>query len=227
MFYNYYEIFFQILDQKRSFLEFITILLLIFLIHFFNLLLDSIEKYLLEYDFLNPFLTLMLEGFFGTILTSIYSIIENPFKDLKQYYNENKIISFIFLILCLFLYLLLCGGRNAYRVVTNKIYSLMTKSLTDYIFNPLLMVYYFIVEDDFKTIEKEGQNNFYFVFNLILSIIIVFCALVYNELCYDLGHDTHSNISKRAKTIENIEMLVNQNDEDSDDEKNDDNSNDY
>ena len=95
------------MDQKRSFLEFITILLLIFLIHFFNSLLDSIEKYLLEYDFLNPFLTLMLEGFFGTILTSIYSIIENPFKDLKQYYNENKIITFIFLILCLFLYLLL------------------------------------------------------------------------------------------------------------------------
>ena len=57
------EFFFQILDQKRSFLEFITILLLIFLIHFFNSLLDSIEKYLLEYDFLNPFLTLMLEGF--------------------------------------------------------------------------------------------------------------------------------------------------------------------
>ena len=47
-------------------------LLLIFLIHFFNSLLDSIEKYLLEYDFLNPFKTLMLEGFFGLILTTIY-----------------------------------------------------------------------------------------------------------------------------------------------------------
>ena len=164
----------------------------------------------------------MLEGFFGTILTSIYSIIENPFKDLKQYYNENKIITFIFLILCLFLYLLLWGGRNAYRVVTNKIYSPMTKSLTDYIFNPLLMVYYFIVEDDFKTIEKEGQNNFYFVFNLILSIIIVICGLIYNELlvlvCYDLERNTYREVSQRA-TVKDME---DQNGEDSEDgDKND------
>ena len=54
--------------QYKYVSNFAVKLLLIFLIHFFNSLLDSIEKYLLEYNYLNPFKTLMLEGLFGIIL---------------------------------------------------------------------------------------------------------------------------------------------------------------
>ena len=73
------EFFFQVLIQERSLKDYCLILLLIFLMHFFDSLLDSIEKYLLEYDFLNPFKTLMIEGIFGTILASIYTIIYSIF----------------------------------------------------------------------------------------------------------------------------------------------------
>ena len=224
------EFIFQVLIQEKSFGRFGLLLLLIFVMHFFDSLLDSIEKYLLEYDFLNPFKTLMMEGIFGTILTSIYSITENPFKEIKEYYNdkekEKDNISFIFLIVCLFFYFFLSGGRNAYRVVTNKIYSPMTKSLTDYCLNPILIIFYFIYEGDFEANSKK--QIIFFIFNLILSIIIVFSSLVYNELlilvCYKLDYDTYQAVAKRAKTRESFprqsfEMDINQDDDELDDEK--------
>ena len=223
------EYFYQIYHQDKNLKEFGFILLLIFLIHFFNSLLDSIEKYLLEYDFLNPFKTLMIEGLFGTIFTSIYSIIVNPFQEIYQYYKEKDKQSFIILIICLGLYIFLSGGRNAYRVATNKIYSPMTKSLTDYILNPLFIVYYFIFENDFCI--KEEKKIIFFILNVFLSIIIVISGLIYNELlilvCYGLDRDTHREVSERASNhceLFNYEVKENENDligEESDDDKSD------
>ena len=216
------EYFFQRFNEERKRVYYIKGLSLIFSVHFFNSLLDSIEKYLLEYDFINPFKALMMEGIFGTILTCIYSLTDDPLKKIKDIYNENKDKNFGLLIFLLVLYLLLCGGRNAYRVATNKIYSPMTKSLTDYIFNPFLIIYYFFFEEDFNGGERQNQNIFYFILNLILSFIIVFFSCIYNELfilfCCDLELETHDQISSRASSKENIEMeidkLLNSNEED-------------
>ena len=189
--------------QYKYVSNFAVKLLLIFLIHFFNSLLDSIEKYLLEYNFLNPFKTLMLEGLFGIILTTIYSFSEYNFRELNEYYQENSKINFYILILCLFLYFLLCAGRNAYRVATNKNYSPMAKSLTDYFLNPLIILYYFIFEDDF--ICNEKKNIFFFAINLVFSIIIVFCGCIYNEFlvlyCFNLEFESHKEISRRASVV--------------------------
>lgn len=120
------EFYFQINKNNKTFIEFLKILGLIFCGHFFNSLLDSSEKYLLEYDFLNPFKTLMIEGFFGTILISIYIsiyfIYNEPFKEIKKYYNDDdetsKLEKIIWLILIFILYLFLNSGRNVYRVQT-------------------------------------------------------------------------------------------------------------
>jgi len=113
-------------------------------------------------------------------------------------------------IICLFLFLLFGGIRNAYRVVINKIYSPMAKALADYILNPFFLVYYFIFEDDFIGGGQNKKDIYYFILNLILSIIIVFCGCVYNEFlvlfCYNLEHDTHSQVSKRAEILKNIEF---------------------
>ena len=176
-------------------------LMIIFSIHFFNSLLDSIEKYLIEFNYLNPFKTLMMEGLFGVIITSIYSFRENPFREAKEFYNNNEHYKFIILIFLLFLYFVLCGGRNVYRVLTNKIYSPMTKSLTDYILNPLLILYYYFYDDDFN------KNLTLFIINLILSIIIVLFGCIYNDIlvlfCCDLEHDTHLQVSLRATIDKN------------------------
>jgi hypothetical protein len=80
---------------------------IIFLIHLFNSLFDSIEKYLLEFNYLNPFKTLMIEGLFGFFFTLCFSFIENPFKEIISFYKNNDSLNFILLITALLLYLLI------------------------------------------------------------------------------------------------------------------------
>lgn len=218
------EYFFQVFFEEKLLKEFFKIIGSIFLIHFFNSLLDSIEKYLLEYDYLNPFKGLMIEGLFGMIFSFIYSIRENPYKEIKEYYEEKTLIDFIVLMILLLLYIILSGLRNAYRVATNKIYSPMTKTLTDYFLNPLYIIYYFIFEGDFEIRERTIIKYSFFIINLILSIIIVFCGCIYNEIvilfCFNLEHETHRQVSIRAQTKEEIK---DDNEYNSDEEKNEDN----
>ena len=223
------EYFFQHFNENRNAKNYFKALFSILGVHFFNSLLDSIEKYLLEYDFVNPFKTLMLEGAFGTVLSIIYLLIirNNPFKEIKNYNKDENTIKFIFLIICLSLYLLLSGGRNAYRVATNKIYSPMAKTLADYFLNPFFIIYYFIFENDFIGEKEDEQNIFYFVLNLILSIIVVFCGCIYNEFlvlfCYNLEHETHRQVSIRAETLENIKIDENNEDEASEEDNEEEN----
>lgn len=163
----------------------------------------------------------MMEGMFGFIITSFYSFVENPFKEIIDYKLniKNDIYSFILLIVDLLLYFILCGGKNAYRVLINKIYSPMTKSLTDYFLNPLLLVHYYYYDNEF-TIDKE-KNFFLFNINLILSIVIVFFGCVYNEIlvlfCCGLERDTHRQVAIRAiSDVSDIANLI-EDDSDSDD----------
>ena len=182
---------------------FILALVTIFFIHFFNSLLDSIEKYLFEYDFFSPFKTLMWEGIFGLCITMIYYFIESPLDYFILYYEQKGWIKFTILIFLLFLYIILCGGRNAFRVITNKIYSPMAKTLTDYILNPFYHIYDFFRGNDFLI--NGSMKYFYFILNLILSFIITICGCIYNEFivlfCYKLEFDTHDQISRRATLL--------------------------
>ena len=84
------EFIFQEVNIFLSYGKFVGALFIIFLIHFFNSLLDSIEKYLFEYNSFNPFITLMWEGIFGIILTLIYCSIDNYFLDLSTYYKKRS-----------------------------------------------------------------------------------------------------------------------------------------
>ena len=96
---------------------------------------------------------------------------------------------FIFL---LFVYTVLCGLKNAYRVITNKIFSPMTKSLTDYFLNPLFLIQNYL-EGDFKSGGK--QNFIYFLISFILGIITDLFGSVFNEIIIlffcDLEVETH------------------------------------
>jgi hypothetical protein len=64
---------------------------------------DIIEKYLLEFDYMNPFLTLLIESIFGFIFIAIYSFGKNPFKDVMRLFLENDIKNLAFLIILLVL----------------------------------------------------------------------------------------------------------------------------
>ena len=82
-------------SKDVSFDEFLVSHLLILGYLAFMGMTDVVEKYLIEFNFLNPFFILTLESIFGFILISIYSAGENPFKDIKRIYGESSVEEFI------------------------------------------------------------------------------------------------------------------------------------
>ena len=127
------EFIFECFIQEESALKYFGLLALLILTSIFDSFLDLIEKYLMEIDYVNTFQLLMLEGFFGTIFTIIYSFVENPFKKI------TSIDKTFLLIICLLIYFITSGGRNLYRILTNKYYSPMTRTLTDIFLYPILI----------------------------------------------------------------------------------------
>ena len=139
----------------------------------------------------------MIEGILGFIITSLFSISEKPLKGL----NYNRIFMlFVFLIL----YFVLSGGKNIYRILTIKRYSPMTKIIADSFLDPLLIIVYYFFRVYFS-------NYYIFIFSLILSIIMNFFGLVFNDFlilyCCNLEHDTYYEVSKRAYDVENEKPL--------------------
>jgi len=149
---------------------------------------------------MNPFLTLFIESIFGFILLGIFSIQENPFKDIKRLYNESSSGDFALLLFLLLLYFVFSAGTNTYKIITNGLYSPMVKTLVIYILNPTLFIYYFTVGSDFMS--GDDRNWIYFIISLTTAIIISFFGCVFNEFlvlsCCGLDKDTHYAISKRA-----------------------------
>jgi hypothetical protein len=144
-------------------------LLFKFFVYFFNSCLDVSEKYLLEYNYINPFKLLMLEGIIGLILVSIFSIWVNPLKEIKEVFDgEENTFKLYLLIIFLIIYFLSSGGRNIYRIITNKLYSPMTRTLTDCILDPLLLFFYYFFEEDFKS---EGEQNIVFLLLILLLLL--------------------------------------------------------
>ena len=182
-------------------------LLFNFLDHYFNSCLDLSEKYLLEYNYINPFKLLMLEGIIGFILSSIFSIWVNPLKEIEEVFEKEEDQNKLYLlIIFLVVYFLSSGGRNIYRILTNKLYSPMTRTLTDCISDPIFVIFYFLYEEDFKS---EGKRNIlFFTINIIVSFLIVFGSCIYNEVfvlfCCNLEYDTYRQISIRATTVEKV-----------------------
>jgi hypothetical protein len=155
----------------------------------------------------------MLEGSFGLILSIIYSFIDNPINNIIDFYKNNNKINFIYLLICLIFFIIISGGRNIYKFLTIRLYSPITKAIADSFLDPILILYYFYINIDFKYNNK--RNIIYFLLNLILLLINVFSGCVYSELLviyhFNLEKDTHYEIAKRAIVIENneedIEMI--------------------
>ena len=183
--------------------------LLSFVGQFFSAMIDSNEKYLFEYNNVNPFYALMFEGFFGFIFAFCYCLYENPFDVLKDYKNSKPNSDFGILIFCLIIFTILSGLKNSFRVLTTKIYTPMTTTSLDYILNPIYMSIDFALKEDF--ISKGKRNYVYFFINLIISLIISFLGLVYNEFLIlffcNLDIDTHLQISRRSITEADIIYL--------------------
>ena len=201
------EFIFQDINIFLSYSRFLLLLGIILVTQLLNSPLDLIEKYLFEYNYINPFLTLLLEGCFGLIFSVIYFLYKNIIPTVEPNNNSEY---FYVLVILLCLYMILSGFKNGYRIITNKIYSPMTSTLELYFLNPLYITYYFIIGDDF--ISNGEINYIYYFINLFLSIIISLCGLVYNEFLIlffcGLEHETHKQISERSNFEKLTELTI-------------------
>ena len=168
--------------------------------------LDTTEKYLFEFDYLNPYKVLMLEGLIGCLLLPILFSLELTYKDIKDFYEGKKVYQLVLLIILALMHLCLSLFKNIYRVLTIKSYSPMTRALAESIIDPFDFIYLFI----FKP--SSNLNNYYYIIIIIALFIISFLSFVYNDfivLYYcGLEYNTHLEIQKRAILYENIDGSI-------------------
>ena len=160
--------------------------------------LDTIEKYLIEFDYQSPFKLLIYEGFinFFLVLILFFSTHSNP----KG--NDNK--SIVLLIILLILYFILTGLKNIYRIMTIKLYSPMTRAMTECVLSPAIYLYilwnYYKI--DIKVIELT-----HFIVNIICLLIMSICTLIYNDFivlyCFGLEYNTYREIAERSDNNSN------------------------
>ena len=117
------EFIFQEINIFLSYANFLFVFLLIFISIFFNALLDINEKYLYEFNNMNPFYALLFEGFFGFLFSLIYDVFNDPFKEMKIFKKNKTSLQFSILIFGLIIYTILSGLKNLYRVNTTKIFT--------------------------------------------------------------------------------------------------------
>ena len=162
---------------------------------------DCIEKYLVDYNYMNPFLILMLEGVFQLIMGALSIIKIDLFKPFEKIKKLNNKALFIFLFI---LYTLLQVIVNIYRIYCNVIYSPMARSLIDYLLNPLIIIFSFFILEDFYHITA------YFIIMEIICIVMSFFGCVFNEyiILYYCGleRETKDEIADRADNQFQIEL---------------------
>jgi hypothetical protein len=159
--------------------------------------LDCTEKYLFEFNEINMFLVIMVEGIINVISFSIYFLAKgspNQFEDSKynKPFESRESLNIFILILLIILYFLFCGLRNIYRVTTIKIYSPVVRALTEAIFDPFLI----------GSKLFDYKNTSFFWINMVCLVVMVFASLVFTEFivlyCCGLEYYSHIEITRRA-----------------------------
>ena len=172
---------------------------------------DCIEKYLVDYNYMNPFLILMLEGVFQLIMALLSIIWIDPFIEFKML-KDKKRFSIVFIV-----YALLQIIINIYRIYCNVIYTPMARSLIDYLINPLMNIS--IMHNNMDIFH---HNVTYFIICEIICIVLSFFGCVFNEYiilyCCGLEHDTQDEVANRANNQSQNEL--NDNDEASNNNEN-------
>lgn len=203
-------IIYQLIIHFEKIKDIIIMLLIIFSVNICEAFFDIIQKYLLEYNYINPFKLLIFEGFLEIIFTSFLFFFDSYRKELitiKDNFDKYIATGFLYISL-IFTYFIFAGFKNIYQILTIRHYSPPARALSDSIKDPLLIIYNLI----------NGEENITEIFswvNFVCSIITVFFNFVYNEFiilyCCKLAYQTHIEIDKRNKNIESIKNSVNEN----------------
>ena len=204
------EFFFQEINVFLSHGDLLIVLLIALVNLIFDCLLDTIEKYLFEYNFSNPFRVLKLEGIFGSFLSLFLFLYPGYTEDVPRVYKKTSPLEFTLFIFLLIIFLVITGFKNIFKLYTTKVYSPMARAFTDYFGTPIYLLYYYFFENDFD-VEGSLKRGFYFGINISLSLVISFCGLVFNEFlvlfCCGLERDTHDQISKRSNNMLELDRI--------------------
>ena len=155
---------------------------------------DIIDKYLFEFNYVDPFKALIYKGTIETLLILFFTndLIEDIHKIL-----EKKIS-----IIMLLIYFIVSGFKTIYRILTVKIYSPMTRTLVDSFLDIFFNIYYYW--DIIKGNEILRITCFWI--DSFLKAIIIFFNCIFNELfvlyCYGMEKNTYLEITERAINIE-------------------------
>ena len=166
---------------------------------------NCIQKYLVDTNYMNPFVILMIGGIFELIFALFLTIRNNPFIELKnkwKSYTSGEKILVIFLLVFRFIFEIIV---NVYKIYCNVVYTPMLRSLIHFFLNPLFYIGYFFLEMEFN------HNIIYFIINEIISLFISFFGCFFNELiilfCCGLEFETQEVIANRAIESENISNM--------------------
>ena len=186
--------------------------------------LDTIEKYLFEFDYLNPYKVLMLEGLIGCLFILLLFFFESTYDDINSLKeNGNKIALTILLII----HFLLTYFKNIYRVLTIETYSPMTRALTESIVDPIEIISQLFI---YKEELKINSRVLYYILILVFLFIISFLSMVYNDFiilyCWGLEYNTHLEINKRSISYGNLNSGLMDDDDDNDNDLVDEENND-
>ena len=188
--------------------------------------LDTIEKYLFEFDYLNPYKVLMLEGLIGCLFISILFFFDSTYDDINSLKNNQKLSVLIVLLIMHFLFTYF---KNIYRVLTIKTYSPMTRALTESIVDPFEIIFQSIIKNE--DFEKNIENKvLYYILISICLFTISFLSMVYNDFivlyCWGLHYNTHLEINKRSISYDNLNDGLMDDDDDNDNDLVDEENND-
>jgi hypothetical protein len=185
-------------DDRKSLIINILITLVSSLCRSF---LDTIEKYLFQYDFIDIYKLIVFEGWIETLLSLTLFFLPIPQDQIKKLF-EVDIKQIFGIVGLLILYSIFSGFKNIYRRFTVKEFTPMTRALAESILDPFFIIYGFY--------ENKFDNMPNFIITLICSFIMVFCSCVYNEIfvlyCFGLEYNTHLAVANNNTSHSFLEL---------------------
>ena len=214
-------------NTKNYFLTLFFLILanLLFAIH------ETLEKYLMDEIYINPFDLLRLEGLIEIIFAfpffylylyvsckvkkeedngnNHFNYCNYSFSNIMEYFKfifDFNFINLIFVFFNFIIFIFECSLVNIYRVLNTKNFSPMYRAISDSLMMPIIMIIYFI----FFTTRNENLYYLCFVFDFFMYIPIIFSCLVFNEIFilefWNLSYNTYDKISERAKIQEIVNL---------------------
>lgn len=193
------------------------------------------EKYMMQYNYIDPFLMKGLEGVIGTIIASLlfipYQLIKCPNFNLNICFrNGDYPIEHFFkawgfmlqhwqMIICLICFMVSCFLFQLYRVLTNHMLSPNHRALADTLSTLIIAVCYFFFQL-FELFNSKIRPIWFYIVGGISYIIMFFGILIVLEIIivklWNLDVNTFKNIAKRGTqdiSAEEVESVTGNNNE--------------